>query len=102
MAQTFLAGEHAQQGMGRAQQGMNLDTRVGYGLNLPNGRGLLTLFGEMGKPEAAPPRLRLGTQLARMETNESPMNLEIFAERMGAAPDAQPAYGIVINARGGF
>ena len=51
---------------------------------------------------AAPPRLRLGTQLARMETNESPMNLEIFAERMGAAPDAQPAYGIVINARGGF
>ncbi len=94
VAESFLAGE--------PEQGVNLDTRVGYGLNLPNGRGLLTLFGEMGRPPGAPPRLRLGTQLARMETQSSPMNLEVFAERMGAAPGAEPAYGIVINARGGF
>ncbi len=94
VAESFLAGE--------TEQGMNLDTRVGYGLNLPNGQGLLTLFGEMGKPTGSPPRLRLGTQLARMGTEQSAMNLEIFAERMGAGPGAEPAYGIVINARGGF
>ncbi len=94
VAESFLAGE--------TQQGMNLDTRIGYGLNLPNGQGLLTLFGEMGKPDAAPPRLRLGTQLARLQTEQSAMNLEVFAERMGAGPSAEPAYGIVINARGSF
>ncbi|MXW21177.1 MAG: hypothetical protein F4Z95_10270 [Gammaproteobacteria bacterium] len=94
VAESFLAGE--------PEQGVNLDTRVGYGLNLPNGRGLLTLFGEMGRPTGAPLRLRLGTQLARMELEQSPLNLEVFAERMGAAPGAEPAYGIVINARGGF
>ena len=94
VAESFLAGESA--------QGMNLDTRAGYGLNLPNGKGLLTVFGEMGKPDGAPPRLRFGTQLARMETHYSAMNLEVFAERMGAGPGAEPAYGLVINARGGF
>ncbi len=94
VAETFLAGE--------TELGMNLDTRVGYGMNLPNGHGLLTVFGEMGKPTGAPPHLRLGTQLARLETEQSAMNLEIFAERMGAGPGAEPAYGIVINARGGF
>lgn len=94
VAESFLAGE--------PEQGVNLDTRAGYGLNLPNGRGLLTLIGEVGRPTGAPPRLRLGTQLARTELEHSPMNLEIFAERMGAAPGAEPAYGIVINARGGF
>ena len=94
VAETFLAGETG--------LGMNLDTRVGYGMNLPNGHGLLTLFGEMGKPDGAPPRLRLGTQLARLETEQSAMNFEIFAERLGAGSGAEPAYGIVINARGGF
>ena len=94
VAETFLAGE--------TELGMNLDTRIGYGLNLPNGYGLLTLFGEMGKPDGAPPHLRLGTQLARLETDRSAVNLEIFGERMGAGPGAEPAYGIVINARGGF
>ena len=94
VAESFLAGE--------TEQGVNLDTRVGYGLDLPNGQGLLTLFGEMGKPTGAPPRLRLGTQLARVETAQSAMNLEILAERMGAGQGAEPAYGIVISARGGF
>ena len=94
VAENFLAGE--------TQQGMNLDARIGYGMNLPNGQGLLTVFGEMGKPTGAPPRLRLGTQLARLETDRSAVNLEIFGERMGAGPGAEPAYGIVINARGGF
>ncbi len=94
VAESFLADETG--------QGMNLDTRVGYGLNLPNGKGLLTLFGEMGKPTGVPPRLRLGTQLARMEAEQSAMSLEIFAERMGAEPGAEPAYGIAINARGSF
>ena len=94
VAETFLAGE--------GQLGMNLDTRIGYGMNLPNGHGLLTLFGEMGKPTGAPPHLRLGTQLGRLATDRSAVNLEIFGERMGAGPGAEPAYGIVINARGGF
>ena len=94
VAETFLAGE--------TELGMNLDTRIGYGMNLPNGHGLLTLFGEMGKPDGAPPHLRLGTQLGRLETDRSAVNLEIFGERMGAGPGAEPAYGIVINARGGF
>ena len=94
VAETFLSGE--------TELGMNLDTRVGYGMNLPNGHGLLTLFGEMGKPTGAPPHLRLGTQLARLDTHRSAVNLEIFGERMGAGPGAEPAYGIVINARGGF
>ena len=94
VAETFLAGE--------TELGMNLDTRVGYGMNLPNGHGLLTLFGEMGKPDGAPPHLRVGTQLARLDTHRSAVNLEIFGERMGAGPGAEPAYGIVINARGGF
>ena len=109
VAQTLLAAEaahesmnRAQEGISRAQPGMNLDTRVGYGLNLPNGQGLLTLFGEVGRPTGAPARLRLGTQLARMALEQSPVNLEIFAERMGAVPGAESAYGIVINARGGF
>ena len=94
VAETFLAGE--------TELGMNLDTRIGYGMNLPNGHGLLTLFGEMGKPTGAPPHLRLGTQLGRLATDRSAVNLEIFGERMGAGPGAEPAYGIVINARGGF
>ena len=94
VAETFLAGE--------TEQGMNIDTRVGYGMNLPNGHGLLTVFGEMGKPTGAPPHLRLGTQLARLEMQQSAMNLEIFAERMGAGYGTEPAYGIVINARGEF
>ena len=94
VAETFLSGE--------TELGMNLDTRIGYGMNLPNGHGLLTLFGEMGKPTGAPPHLRLGTQLGRLATDRSAVNLEIFGERMGAGPGAEPAYGIVINARGGF
>ena len=94
VAESFLAGE--------PEQGVNLHTRVGYGLNLPNGQGLLTLFGEMGKIHAGPPNLRLGTQLARMEAPESAINLEIVAERIGAGPNAESAYGVVLNARGGF
>ena len=87
---------------GDAELGMNLDTRVGYGLDLPNGQGLLTLFGEMGKLGGAPPHLRMGTQLARLKTKNLPLNLEVYGERMGAGPGAEPAYGIVINLRGGF
>lgn len=87
---------------GDAEQGMNLDTRLGYGLNLPNGHGLLTLFGEMGKPDGAPPHLRVGTQLGRITTDGSPVNFELIGERMSAAPGEGPAYGILLNARGGF
>ena len=87
---------------GDAEQGMNLDTRLGYGLNLPNGQGLLTLFGEMGKPDGAPPHLRIGTQLGRLKTDGTPVNVELIGERMSAAPGEGPAYGILLNARGSF
>ena len=52
VAETFLAGE--------IELGMNLDTRVGYGMNLPNGHGLLTLFGEMGKRDRCSAALATG------------------------------------------
>ena len=87
---------------GDAVQGMNLDTRLGYGLNLPNGHGLLTLFGEMGKPDGAPAHLRIGTQLGRIKTDGSPVNFELIGERMNATTGEGPAYGILINARGSF
>ena len=40
--------------------------------------------------------------IVRPGNDEQGMNLEKFAERMGACPDAKPIYGIVINACGGF
>ena len=45
---------------GGAELGMNLDTRVGYGMNLSNGKGLLTLFSEMGKPNGGTGALACG------------------------------------------
>lgn len=87
---------------GDAEQGMNLDTRLGYGLNLPNGQGLLTLFGEMGKPDGASAHLRVGTQLGRIKTDGSPLDFELIGERTSAAPGEGPAYGILLNARGSF
>ena len=78
--------------------GMSLDTRVGYGLNLPNSQGLLTLFGAMDKHDGASAVLRLGTQLRRLGSGGFSGNLELI----GAAPGAGPAYGITLNARGNF
>ncbi len=94
VAEAFMAGE--------SDLGMNLQTRVGYGLNLPNGQGLLTLFSELGKPDGGPAHLRLGTQLGRLKSDGSPVSVEVFAERMGPGPGQAPAYGIVLNARGSF
>ena len=85
-----------------SDRGMNMDTRVGYGMNLPNGKGLLNLFGELGKPDGAPAHLRVGTRLGRLNTDGTPVNFEVFVERMGARSGLEPAYGIVLNVRGGL
>ena len=89
-------------GTNNAELGMNLDTRVGYGLNLSSGQGLVTLFSEMGRPNGGPARLRLGTQLARLKTNGSRLDLELLAERVSPILEEAPAYGILLNARGRF
>ena len=88
--------------LGRVESGINLETRVGYGINLPNGRGLLTLFGEMGRPNGAPVSLRVGTELGRIKTDHSALSFELYGERFGAVSGEEPDYGIVLNARLGF
>ena len=87
---------------GGAELGMNLDTRVGYGMNLSNGKGLLTRFSEMGKPNGGPAHLRVGTQLGRLQTKGSQLTLELYGERISPILDEEPAYGIVLNAGGRF
>lgn len=87
---------------GNADPGMNLDSRVGYGLNLPGGQGTLTLFSEMGQPHGGPAHLRLGTQLGRLRTNGSRLDLELYGERISPILEEDPAYGILLNARGRF
>ena len=87
---------------GSAQLGMNMDTQVGYGLNLPSGKGLLTLVSEVGKPSGGPSRLRLGTRLGRLRTNGSRLDLELLGERISPILEEDPAYGILLNARGRF
>ncbi len=85
-----------------AELGMNLDTRAGYGLNLPNGQGLLTLISEVGRPNGGPAHLRLGTQLGRLRTNGSRLDLDLYGERISPILEEEPAYGILLNARGRF
>ena len=85
-----------------AELGMNLDTRVGYGLNLPSGQGLLTLVSEMGRPHGGPAHLRLGTQLGRLKTNGSRLDLKLYGERISPVLEEDPVYGILLNARGRF
>ena len=94
-AQTMLTA-------GNADPGMNLDSRVGYGLNLPSGQGTMTLFSEMGQPHGGPAHLRLGTQLGRFRTNGSRLDLELYGERISPILDEDSAYGILLSARGRF
>ena len=101
--ETVLAAEPAQEGMSRAQQGMNLDTRVGYGLNsAERSRTADACSGKWAGQRARRRGCAWARSLPGWKLQQSAMNLEIFAERMGAVPGAEPAYGIVINARGGF
>ena len=87
---------------GGAPLGMHVDTRLGYGMNLSNGGGMLTLFSEVGQPDGGPSHLRFGTQLARLRTNGSQLDLELYGERINPILDEAPSYGIVLNARGRF
>lgn len=89
-------------GTGNANQGMNLDSRVGYGHNLPGGQGKLTLFSEMGQAHGGSAHLRLGTQLGQLRTNGSRLDFELYGERISPIRDEGPAYGILLNARGRF
>lgn len=76
--------------------------RVGYGMILSNGGGQLMLFSEVGQPDAGPSHLRFGTQLARLRTNGSQPDLELYGERINPILDEDPTYGIMLNARGRF
>ncbi len=87
---------------GGAPLGMHVDTRVGYGMILSNGGGQLMLFSEVGQPDAGPSHLRFGTQLARLRTNGSQLDLELYGERINPILDEDPTYGIMLNARGRF
>ena len=87
---------------GGAPLGMNVDTRLGYGMKLSKGGGLLTLFSEVGQPDVGPSRLRFGTQLARLRNNGSQLDLEVYGERINPVLGEKPTYGIMLNARGRF
>lgn len=87
---------------GGAPLGMHVDTRVGYGMILSNGGGQLMLFSEVGQPDAGPSHLRFGTQLARLRTNGSQLDLELYGEHINPILDEDPTYGIMLNARGRF
>ena len=87
---------------GGAPLGMHVDTRLGYGMNLSNGGGVLTLFSEVGQPDGGPAHLRFGTQLARLRTNGSQLDFELIGERINPTLNEDPSYGIVLNARGRF
>ena len=89
-------------GAQNTELGMNLDTRVGYGLSLPSGQGLVTLFSEVGRPYGGPAHLRLGTQLGQLRASGSRLDLEVYGERISPILDEAPAYGILLNARGRF
>ena len=92
----------AMQATGTADPGMNLDSRLGYGLNLPGGQGTMTLFSEMGQPSGGPAHLRLGTQLGQFRANGSRLDLELYGERISPILDEDPVYGILLNARGRY
>ena len=85
---------------GGAPLGMHVDTRRGYGTNLSNGGGMLTLFSELGQPDGGPSHLRFGTQLARLRTSGSQLDLALYGERINPILDDAPSYGTVLNARG--
>ena len=87
---------------GDPDMGMALEARLGYGLGLPNGRGLLTLFGELSMPDGNSPRLRLGTELGRWELRDSVLGFELYGEHMGARSDEDADYRIVIKTRWDF
>ena len=81
---------------------MALETRVGYGMNLPNNGGLLTPFAELRMLAGTPPRVGLGAELLRLETDHSTMRFELYVERVGVSFGAPPDYQIHLTARGGF
>ena len=87
---------------GGAPLGMHVDTRLGYGMNLSNGGGMLTLFSEVGQPDGGSSHLRFGTQLARLRTNGSQLDLELYGERINPVLGEDPTYAIMLNARGRF
>ncbi len=87
---------------GGAPLGASVDTRLGYGMNLSDGEGMFTVFGEVGKPDYGATHLRLGTQLARFRSDGSQLDLELYGERVNPILGEEPSYGILLKARGRF
>ncbi len=83
-------------------QGMTLETRLAYAMELTRRRGLLTFFGELGKSGEFAPSLRLGTQLGGLQTLHSNIDFELYGERLGARLGRDPEYGLVFKIRGNF
>ena len=93
-SQAFLADDFG--------QGMTLETRLAYAMELARRRGLLTFFGELGKSGEFAPSLRLGTQLGGLQTLHSNIDFELYGERLGARLGREPEYGLVFKIRGNF
>ena len=85
-----------------SQPGMEVDTRLGYGLNLPNGGGMLTLYSEMGQRDGVSPHLRVGTRIHRIGHGRRASDIEIYTERNGGGRGTECLYGIAIRARSRF
>ena len=83
-------------------QGMALETRLAYGMELARRRGLLTLFTEMAQSGGIAPSLRLGGQLGGFQTRHSQIDFELYGERVGPRLGLDPEYGLVFKIRGGF
>ena len=83
-------------------QGMALETRFAYGLDLSRRRGLLTLFTELGRSGGMASSLRVGGELGGLRTRHSEINFEFYGERLGPQLGREPEYGLVFKIRGGF
>ena len=83
-------------------QGMALETRFAYGLDLSRRRGLLTLFTELGRSAGMASSLRVGGELGGLRTRHSEINFEFYGERLGPQLGREPEYGLVFKIRGGF
>ncbi len=85
------------------ENALSMAARVGYGVDLPGLRGVLTPFGEMDLHAGDPRRLRLGAEIGRWRLGRSTLGLELYGERRSQAGGARPVdRRVVMNARWNF
>ena len=79
-----------------------LAARVGYGIDLPGPRGVLTPFGEMSLRGGDSRRLRLGAEIGRWRLGRSALALEFYGEQNDGGGDRVVDRRVVMNARWSF